>query len=85
MTSINRPVTWNAQAGTVTGEATKRGHAMLTVALASGKTIVCRETAVEYRDVEKFAPATNRVSFTRADRDYYGDARRMRNYSNVKA
>ena len=79
MTNINRPIIWNAKAGTVTAEAVKRGHTMLTVTLADGSMILCRETAVEYADVERFAPATNRVTFTRRDRDYYGDTYRMLN------
>ena len=84
MTSINRPVIWNAKAGTVTGETVKRGNVMLTVKLADGSTIICRETALEYDDVEKYTPATNHVSFSRRDRDYYGDTYRMlNNCSNV--
>ena len=83
MTSINRPILWSTLTGTVTAETTKRGKTLLTITLTSGNKlnkagsmVVVSPAAIEFTDVERFTkPAP--ISFTKRDKDYYGDRARM--------
>ena len=78
MTSFtNRPIIWNAEAGTVIGHTEKRSRVLLTVKLNSGRIVKVDSSSVEFTDVERFAPATGFVDCRRRPGGHYGDVTRM--------